>query len=1515
MGPAASQMRTNPILIVVVLCRLGISLTTAAEPRAHAEGIQCVAASPTGRLLASAGFDRKLRLWDLPAGTERHVINAHKILVSAMAFSPAGDRLATGGWDNAIRVWDVKSGKLTVAFTPQQDLISWLAFGGPDRLISGSRDGSVRLWNLAKQRQEAVWKPFGGSQYRSYKDYEPWNWRHPLNRITAGAVSADRRLVAVSSGKRVKLWDWAQRRVVAGWDGPGEVSQLAFAGEAVLGTCGSQLLRWDRRGKLLGKAETKKQILALAVAGETIAVSHRRSKPAVRFFRLPQLKPAATTAGFRGRVDGMAFAADGKHLFTGDWDCRLRQWRVSDGKPAGAFHRQAGAAPEPKPFRGATNLLPLSRWHGRNELDGVVPGTGEFSFRAKSTWVHQAGRDYAWTRWEPGADRWDFSCRVAIGENIGGNYQGVWIGLSTAPPERQTKTDLTVLLQVSMNGIFGDVRQGKVFELDARGRSRAGAAGAGFSDRGLLRRNKLCATKAGSSVVLQIRRDGNQFLFGAWPGKPAPGQDPLGAIVWDLPEKLGAVQLPCLIIKRIPQKGEQPPVDAWLLTGTITELQARLQPPAIRRILPWQGVLGAGSTVRLQAAGLTPKSRASVGGKPAALKAGDVAGEWRLTLPELPAGQHSVIVQQPNGLWTKRPAAVAVGHLLLAAEPVECAPAGGDPITLRGAGFGPDTRVYFGGSQANVIRVPEAQTLMVKAPAAKPGMTSIRCVTDGVEHAGSVSFGYAAHPYLFFNAEELTALRAACRKAPLAAYRRALLARAEKHNTPPKARKVNKATDTLKVLTWAYALTADRKYGDPLKRWMLAVSESRDVLDFQLMTVGMMAFSYDVMFPELTIAERVKVQRYLRHALATYVREAQSYRWFFTNYSNTCAVGNSGGGLAALALQNADPQAKAAIAFAKHWSKIFADRVMGPDGSCTEGRLYWAYGLGHYLIFADALHRVTGDASLLDHPHLKHNQNFVQAMISGYNEHFLMFNDDYPTVADAAVCALFGARFKQPFMLQIADRYPAKTRMPGFDLLWRSRDAGATPAGPIKLPTLKVLKDIHAGVMRSEGALNPTLTVGLKGSEGPLTHHKHRDCGSFTVQARNERLLVDPGYGAGEHNVVAFGQHGPNRSGAVITDAVERGRLRSAVIDSTLAYAGLAGRVRRSVTMVGDRWVVVVDDIKPLPTTKRPVRLLFHVGEEKQKTKGKGLEVVATEDRRVVIDCRRNRLQMSAFGPVGKLAVKPTSGGKFFASRQQIQVPVTGFEKPVVTVFEIVAKGAATQVPVRRDTNELTIALPAAETLTYKKTATGWGLALDDGVLATAPQHPYPRRSVTCIKTAAAPAIDGKLDDAAWQGAKPAKDFLTGWGWDDKPVRDQSQVRLAWDTKNLYVAIECEQATDQDDFHLLLDNNADGATLFRLVFQADGKVLPEFWGARNRFAATITCRSRVAGGKRVFEVELPWQGFEAPPPRPGTVLRVNFARYRHAGVAKEVSQWASTRGYMDDAAIFYGELRLQPEPE
>jgi len=106
-----------------------------------------VAFSPAGDVLATAGQDRCLHLWERDGLRERRVSEKHAGVVHALAFSPDGLRVVSGGaMERCVHMWEAASlFEIRRLETPGRSVRALSFDGSGDALAVACGDGSVAL--------------------------------------------------------------------------------------------------------------------------------------------------------------------------------------------------------------------------------------------------------------------------------------------------------------------------------------------------------------------------------------------------------------------------------------------------------------------------------------------------------------------------------------------------------------------------------------------------------------------------------------------------------------------------------------------------------------------------------------------------------------------------------------------------------------------------------------------------------------------------------------------------------------------------------------------------------------------------------------------------------------------------------------------------------------------------------------------------------------------------------------------------------------------------------------------------------------------------------------------------------------------------------------------------------------------------------------------------------------------------------------------------------------------------
>jgi WD40 repeat protein len=113
----------------------------------HTDNIRALAFHPDGTLLASGGWDKTVRIWELPSGRLLHTLTGHEEIVSCLAFSQQGHYLASGSGDKTIRLWDAQKGTAIRTLEGQDSEVRGVTFSPGGRLLSCGSDRDVRIWD------------------------------------------------------------------------------------------------------------------------------------------------------------------------------------------------------------------------------------------------------------------------------------------------------------------------------------------------------------------------------------------------------------------------------------------------------------------------------------------------------------------------------------------------------------------------------------------------------------------------------------------------------------------------------------------------------------------------------------------------------------------------------------------------------------------------------------------------------------------------------------------------------------------------------------------------------------------------------------------------------------------------------------------------------------------------------------------------------------------------------------------------------------------------------------------------------------------------------------------------------------------------------------------------------------------------------------------------------------------------------------------------------------------------
>lgn len=301
--------------------------------RGHEAPVTALALLPKGTGFVSSSTDGTVRIWPWrgPRGGRPRVLRVAASNVFALAVSPDGSKLATGGDDSILRIWDLATGRLFHEWKGHRAAIRSIAFSpGGDQIATGAEDSTLRIGSLKD-----------GRVLQMHQD----TWVHAL------AFSPKDRVLISGGGLAqgfVRFWNPESGECLRTLPGHAAgVCCLAFSADGQRIASGSYdrtvLVRDAGTGTILCQTSHAARVHAVAFSPEGDSVASAGDDRLVKVTELPgnpSAEPAATSeSGTPQRyvIYAVRISASGRFAVSGGRRQPDQVWDFLTGAPLGSF--------------------------------------------------------------------------------------------------------------------------------------------------------------------------------------------------------------------------------------------------------------------------------------------------------------------------------------------------------------------------------------------------------------------------------------------------------------------------------------------------------------------------------------------------------------------------------------------------------------------------------------------------------------------------------------------------------------------------------------------------------------------------------------------------------------------------------------------------------------------------------------------------------------------------------------------------------------------------------------------------------------------------------------------------------------------------------------------------------------------------------------------------------------------------------------------------------------------------
>lgn len=285
--------------------------------KGHQANIGAIDISADGKIIASAGEDQTIKLWQRETGKLIYSFVGVNESIQTLAISPNGKSIIAGGFDGRISQWQLETKQYKSSFFARVNapdshdgVILQLAFAANERfIVSASNDKTLRIWSY-----------YTGELKRTLIGHE--------EAVNTCAISPDSQIIASGSDdKTIKLWRFDHSYAYQTFIGDKvAVNSLAFSNDGqylISGGSDKTIKIWDiKTGEIIKSWQAHEQtIISIAVNPHRHLIASA-SRTEIKIW---QGQTGELIKTLRGTAP-LKFSPDGQFLITGSYGGKVKIW-------------------------------------------------------------------------------------------------------------------------------------------------------------------------------------------------------------------------------------------------------------------------------------------------------------------------------------------------------------------------------------------------------------------------------------------------------------------------------------------------------------------------------------------------------------------------------------------------------------------------------------------------------------------------------------------------------------------------------------------------------------------------------------------------------------------------------------------------------------------------------------------------------------------------------------------------------------------------------------------------------------------------------------------------------------------------------------------------------------------------------------------------------------------------------------------------------------------------------------